>query len=216
MCAESPCGLVPDSETCGKLEEAHQLLETLGHVVEPWSWPPSADPVEAALLFWASELAAVIERRAAEIGQEPGDADLGPMVRWSVDRARRACAIDVVRARQEIRRMQVAMAKAMEGFDALLTPVLTEPPLEAGMAARSLAEDVEAWMKRAFQFAPYTEIFNVTGQPAMLLPLFSGSGGLPIGVQLAGRLGGDAKLLRLARQLEEAAPWRNRRPPEPA
>ena len=105
------------------------------------------------------------------------------------------------------------MAEAMEGFDVLLTPLLTEPPLETGLATRWLAEDVEGWMKRSLQFAPYTEMFNVTGQPAMSVPLFSGTGELPISMQFVGGLGRDGQLLRLARQLEVAAPWRERRPP---
>ena len=213
FCPESPRGLKPDQETRIRLEEATRLLLELGHAVVPWIWPVCPDPAEEALLFWSSELAAAIERRARELGREPGTAELGSLVRWSLEHARRARSTDVVRAREAIRRIQVAMAEAMEGFDVLLTPVLTEPPLESGMATRWLAGDVEEWMRRSLQFAPYTEMFNVTGQPAMSVPLFHGPGRLPIGMQFVGRLGRDGQLLRLARQLEETAPWQERRPP---
>ena len=214
FCAESPSGLKPDQEIRTRLEEAMELLVALGHDLVPWSWPTCPDPAEAAVLFWASELAVVIERRADELGREPGGAELGPLVRWSLEHARCARSADVVRGRENIRRIQIAMADATEGFDALLTPLLTEPPLETGMATRWQREDVEEWMKRSLQFAPYTEMFNVTGQPAMSVPLFSGTGGLPVGMQFVGRLGRDGQLLRLARQLEVAAPWQERKPPK--
>lgn len=212
FCPESPSGLKPDQETRVRLEDATQLLLELGHAVLPWNWPVCPDPAEGALLFWASELAASIERRAEELGREPGRAELGSLVRWSLEHARSARSTDVVHARAAIRQIQVAMSEAMEGFDILLTPVLTEPPLETGMATRWLAEDVEAWMKRSLQFAPYTEMFNVTGQPAMSVPLFHRPGRLPHGMQFVGRPGRDGQLLRLARQLEETAPWRERKP----
>ena len=74
----------------------------------------------------------------------------------------------------------------------------------------------DAWNERSARFAPYTETFNITGQPAMSVPLHEDADGLPVGMHLAGRVGEDALLLRLARQIEEAAPWIGRRPPDPS
>ena len=68
--------------------------------------------------------------------------------------------------------------------------------------------------RRSGEFTPYTAIFNVTGQPAISLPLFHGEDGLPLAVQLAGRPAGEAELLALAAQLEAARPWGGRRPAE--
>jgi amidase len=66
--------------------------------------------------------------------------------------------------------------------------------------------------RRSGEFTPFTAIFNVTGQPAMSLPLFHGEDGLPLAVQLAGRPGGEGELLALAAQVEAARPWAERRP----
>ncbi|MER8504649.1 amidase family protein [Mesorhizobium sp. M1142] len=67
--------------------------------------------------------------------------------------------------------------------------------------------DYEAWASRAYGFAPFTEIFNVTGQPAASLPLFPSKGGLPIGIQLIGRKNEDHRLLRVSFDLEQATAW---------
>ena len=107
--------------------------------------------------------------------------------------------------------------KAREEADAVdrSVPLAGEPPLETGLLAAFVEEGLEAWNQRSWRFAPYTEPFNVTGQPAMSVPLHQGIDGLPIGMHFVGCVGEDARLLRLARQLEEAAPWARRRPPDP-
>jgi amidase len=75
---------------------------------------------------------------------------------------------------------------------------------------RTAAEEIA---KTLFDWLPYTPIFNLTGQPAMSVPLYWTPDGLPVGVQFAARFGDDATLFRLAGQLEAAQPWSARRPP---
>jgi Asp-tRNA(Asn)/Glu-tRNA(Gln) amidotransferase A subunit family amidase len=99
-------------------------------------------------------------------------------------------------------------------FDVWLSPTLAEPPPPLGtFDVRST--DGPAMFRRASEFVPFTPLFNVTGQPAISLPLAWSEAGLPIGVQLAARFGDEATLLRLAARLEEARPWSERRPPIP-
>ena len=112
-----------------------------------------------------------------------------------------------------MRTLQMRMAEAIDDIDVLLTPVTSEPPLKTGVLTACMERSVECWAERAYRFAPYTEPFNVTGQPAMSVPLHQGEDGLPMGMQFAGKVGEDPRLLRLGRQLEEAAPWFLRRPP---
>ncbi len=94
-----------------------------------------------------------------------------------------------------------------DGFDVLVTPTLATPAPRIGYLT-----DPETARIRLLQTMPFTAQFNVTGQPAVSLPLHWSSEGLPIGIQFAARCAGEDVLLRLAAQLEEAAPWRDWRP----
>ena len=214
--ATAPSGRAPTAGIAAKIESTAQLLEDLGHRVRPWAWPVAEDACDAAFVFWAGELAAVVADRAEALGRAPCDGELGPLVARSVAEAARMDATRVMRARSAMRTLQVRMAEAMAGVDVLLTPVTGEPPPLTGALRASMEKGLDAWNERSARFAPYTETFNVTGQPAMSVPLHEGADGLPVGMHFAGRVGEDALLLRLARQLEEAAPWAGRRPPDPA
>jgi amidase len=95
-----------------------------------------------------------------------------------------------------------------EGHDVLLTPVLNGPPPPLGWLS-----DPEQGLDRVIGLLQYTAQFNVTGQPAVSLPLHWTDSGLPVGLQFVAPYGREDVLVRLAAQLEEAAPWRDRRPP---
>lgn len=209
----SPSGRTPTAEITAKVEATARLLAESGHTVRPWRWPIADDACDAASVFWSGELAAAVADRAAKIGRAPRNADLGPLVAWSLSEAVRLNAIDVSRARRTMREWQIRMARAMADLDVLLTPVIAEPPLKTGVLTACMEEGPEVWNERAWRFAPYTEPFNVTGQPAMSVPLHQSEDGLPIGMHFAGKVGEDRRLLRLARELEETAPWIGRRPP---
>jgi amidase len=96
-------------------------------------------------------------------------------------------------------------------LDAVLTPTVAMLPRPVGWFDAD--GDPAADFERQKQFTPYTAIYNTTGQPAISLPLYESSEGLPIGMMLVGRPGGEAPLLALAAQLEAALPWAHRRPP---
>ncbi len=96
------------------------------------------------------------------------------------------------------------------GFDAVLTPALAKPPVPIGW----IFEPDDPWeqFRRGGEFTPFTPVLNVTGQPAISVPMGFTEGGLPLGIQLIGRPAGEAALLRLAAQLETARPWADLRP----
>jgi amidase len=100
-------------------------------------------------------------------------------------------------------------------FDAVLTPVLAQRPLPIGEVHGQGADPWDHY-QRSGNFAPYTAVLNVTGQPAISVPLYQGEDGLPTAVQLIGPPAREEVLLQLAAQLETALPWADRRPPLPA
>jgi len=96
-------------------------------------------------------------------------------------------------------------------LDVVLLPTLARRPLRIG-ELDTTSEDPAAAFRLSGQFTPHTALFNVSGQPAISLPLFQGEDGLPLAVQLAGPPAGEATLLSLAAQLEQERPWAHRRP----
>jgi amidase len=103
------------------------------------------------------------------------------------------------------------VARFLTQYDVWLTPVLAEPPLPLGSFDARSGDPLHG-LRRAVAFVPYTPICNVTGQPAMSVPLFWNDEGLPIGTHFAGRFGEESTLFRFAAQLEAARPWMIRRP----
>jgi amidase len=100
---------------------------------------------------------------------------------------------------------------ALDAVDVVVTPALAQRPLPIG-TLNPCADDPWDEFRRSGQFTPYTAVANVTGLPAIALPLFTGDDGLPTAVQLVGRPVDEATLLSLGAQLEQARPWADRRP----
>jgi Asp-tRNA(Asn)/Glu-tRNA(Gln) amidotransferase A subunit family amidase len=103
------------------------------------------------------------------------------------------------------------MAAFHTQYDVLLTPALAMLPPQLGWIDMMM-DDVNEYWRRVFTFSPFTVWFNLTGQPAIVLPLGQTAGGLPVAVQLVARYGDEATLFRLAAQLEQARPWFPRTP----
>jgi Asp-tRNA(Asn)/Glu-tRNA(Gln) amidotransferase A subunit family amidase len=103
------------------------------------------------------------------------------------------------------------VSRFFERYDVLLTPTMATPPLPLGALSAS-SSDLEQYVQNLLLTVGFTQIFNVTGHPAMSVPLFWNGAGLPIGTQFTGRFGDEATLFQLASQLEQARPWFDRRP----
>jgi len=190
------------------------MLEGLGHRVEA-GFPDALADREAARQFgalWATNMAVAIRRFGEALGRELSADDVEP-VNWDLaDRARHLTAVDhaVALAAGHAFRRRVQQWWA-DGWDLLLTPTLAEPPLPIGTLAND-ESDPSAPMRRAGEFCPFTPPFNMSGQPAISLPLHWNEAGLPIGVQLVAAYGREDVLIRVSGQLETAHPWSNRHP----
>jgi len=211
-----PGEIAPTHPDCrAAAESAARLLESLGHAVEP-SHPGALDEVEVGRHFsmmYATHVARMVDVLGELTGASFGPDDLDPL-NWALTELGRACTAQQYLATVDwlhgyTRRMAGWWAS---GFDLLLTPTLPQPPPPLGTFTPVREDPVAAGM-RAAQFAGFTSPFNMTGQPAISLPLEWNDEGLPIGIQLAAAYGREDLLIRVAAQLEQARPWAERRPP---
>ncbi len=148
-----------------------------------------------------------------ELGKKIGQTDLEPITWASYQAGLKRTGAGYLIAVEEIQRFsrKVALWYQEGGYDLLLTPTMAIPPTLLG-AFQFKTEDPTSWLRAANDFVAFTRIQNMTGQPAMSVPLYWNEDNIPIGVQFAGRFGDEATLFRLAAQLEKAKPWADRRP----
>ncbi len=208
----TPSGRPIDPEIESALHDLAKQLEDLGHDVfeatidVDWRQLYAAQSVVSSASA-AANLAHMIER----VGREPKEDELESLTWAGIRHGRKQDGESVMRAWGTMRLLTRKIVAAHDGFDVLLTPVLgTDPPKvghidPVGLAPREVG-------KRQARVFPFTPPCNFTGQPAISLPLAWSEAGLPIGMQFAARYADEATLFRLAAQLEEARPWKNRRP----
>ena len=201
-----------DPECARGATEAAQVLSALGHDVEkieaPWI---GQDLLETFVLAFGTPISLGIFFGGMVTGREPTEELVEPLSWTMYQGIRERSALDYLLARTQLGAVSRTIIALWETYDVVLTPALAQRPLPIG-AIDACSDDPWEDFRRSGEFTPYTAIFNVTGQPALSLPLFHGDDGLPTGVQLAGRPAGEATLLSLAAQLEAARPWADRRP----
>jgi amidase len=207
----APGGLRPHPEIGAAVEATAQLLARAGHAVREFEFPESADIGEPALVIWLTAIAEEIDFYRGRVGRPPAPEELEALTWAAVATAERCTALDYARARRALTAAARDMAGLFTRFDVLLTPATADLPVRIGQIdGRTAAFDLDRWNADSYGYAPYTEIFNATGQPAVSLPLGMSQSGLPIGVQLAAPLGKDAGLLALAAWFEREVPWAGR------
>ncbi len=195
------------------VEDAARLCESLGHVVEAAA-PDLNGPeiMHAQGIVISANIAATIDEIAAALGRKAEPADVERATWYRIETARRTDAPAYARAINVLHMVGRRLAAFMQGYDVILQPVATEPPLRLGILDMD-REDSPALLRELFAYIPYTGIYNITGQPSASIPLYWNAGGLPIGTMFTTRFGDEATLLRLAAQLEHARPWKDRFPP---
>jgi len=192
-----------DPDCVAAWEEASALLASLGHEVEDVDLPFPEEAVPSFLALWFT-MAAFTPIPPDQEGE------LLPLTQWLRAQGRAISAPDIF-FHQAILQGSVRPAMtAMNAYDAILTPTVAMPPRPVGWFDE--VEPAENFIRQT-QFTPWTALFNLSGQPAVSVPLHWTDAGLPIGVMLAGRMGEEGTLISLSAQLEAARPWRDRHPP---
>ena len=190
--------------------DAALLLEGLGHEVEevrpPWRQPGLLELFTHA---FGPAICSSIAAAAMLHGRAPREEDMEP-VSWALwTLCREIDAVQAVIAGYRLQALGRAVTTWAAPYDALLTPALAQPPPPIG-ELDPCGPDPLGTFERSGHFTPYTAISNVTGSPAISLPLYTHDDGLPLAVQLIGRPAQEGALLALAAQLEAAAPWADR------
>jgi amidase len=216
LMTRAPGATVPVHADCVAAAEATaRALVGLGHAVEP-AFPTAMDDPDAVIDF-AVVVTSWVVRDLEHWSQRSGrpiNADTVErhnLTLYEMGRVQTAHGYiqAVERLQMHARNMLLWWAS---GFDLLITPTMAEPPARLGEFTPT-AEDPARGFTRSVPFAIFTSPFNISGQPAISLPLSWNAAGLPVGVQLAAAYGREDLLIRVAAQLEEAMPWRHRLPP---
>jgi amidase len=195
------------------VRDAAQLLSELGHdvaeVAAPWG--EDDDLLQIFTMVFGTPIAMGMFFGGMVTGREPTEELVEPLS-WTIwNGIRERTALDYLLARTQLTGISRGIISLWESYDVVLTPGLAERPVRIG-EIDACSDDPWEDFRRSGRFTPYTAIFNVTGQPAISVPLFQGDDGLPTSIQLAGRPADEGALLSLAAQLEAARPWADRRP----
>ena len=191
------------------------LLASLGHeIVE------AAPEINIMKLMrcWADVVASgtalTVESAERAMGRKVADHELEGVTWGALEHAKTVRGADYLAGINTVHAMGRRMARFLAGYDVLLTPTLGEPPAKVGRfkpVSRDFL-DYRLGPNGVLPYSPFTALFNATGQPAISLPLHWTPDGLPVGVHFAAKFGEDALLLKLAAELEQAAPWFDKRP----
>ena len=193
-----------DPECLRAYEDAAALLAALGHDVEDVPAPLAPDAVPVFETCWAV-------LTALSVVPPEDEHLLRPLTRWLSERGRAVSGPEFGLAIGELRRVAAGALTALAPYDAVLTPTLASPPLPVGAIRND--DDPAADFEAQKAFTPWTSAWNVTGMPAISLPLHWTPDGLPVGVMIAARPAEEELLLSLSAQVEAAAPCHDRRPP---
>jgi len=206
--------LHPDCENAVK--DAARICETQGHIVEEvvpgdLSYP---DLFKTFGKIFTCLTGQFISYWETELGKSLVKEQLEPITWITYQAGLKRTGGDYLGALESIQRFSRKLARWQDegGYDMILSPTVRIPPAKLG-SFRSVPDDPMRWAKMSNTLSALTYIYNITGQPAMTVPLFWNEENLPIGVQFAGRFGDEATLFRLAAQLEQARPWADKKPP---
>lgn len=209
---KSPYGDAIDPEIAAAVRDVAALLGRLGHDVEERAPVLAADPAAVMATIVGANTALSVRMAEQRFGRAMTDKDFEILTLAMAHNAQQTNAADYVAAELAAFQISRALAEFLATCDIFLSPTLCMPPLHLG-ELNSMSQDLSQIAPTLRRYMPGTAMFNMSGQPAMSVPLAWSSAGLPLGMMFAGRFGDEATLLRLAAQLEQERPWRAKRPP---
>lgn len=214
--AAAPNGVPVDDACVTATRETAKLLESLGHTV--FETPALSDEgyIDNFIRIWITGVAGNVRAAAAQRGRPIEASELEPLTAQMVEMAAAVSGAEYLEALEYLRGLTRRVVSMWSEIDVLLTPTLAKPAIEIGALRPKDGEPPIQMLNNAAEWVPFTPVWNVTGQPAISLPLHHsesmGTAGLPVGIQLVGPPAGEELLISLSAQLEEARPWADRRP----
>jgi amidase len=210
----TPDGTPGHRDCVAALDDAVRLLDSLGHDLVEADLPGLGWEVGGAVgTVFNAAVAWMVAHWSRVLGRSPGPDDLEPVTRVFLEAGRQTSAADYLLALQDLQAFARTVARFLTSYDCWLTPTMATPPAPLGTIVSTPEQPYLALERGAPTVAYPALVANVTGNPAMSLPLWWNGEGLPVGVHVLGRYGDEATLFRLAGQLEAARPWAGRLPP---
>lgn len=199
-------------EVTAATHAAAKLCKDLGHKVEEAMPPVQQEQMSGAFMaLWTGGLAMQIDLIAGMTGKKPGPKTLEGLTLGLYEAGQKVTAGQYLTAVLHLQTLARHVAAWHERYDVWLTPTLASPPIPIGTIDFSERDPMKS-IGPIIDYVPFTGLQNVTGQPAINLPLHMTADGLPVGIQFVGRQGAEALLLQLARTIEKAVPWKHRHP----
>ena len=207
-----PFGYLIEQDSKDALNKTVKLLTALGHIVE-LAQPklPLEQMFKGMGVATSSSMLNAVKTRELKLGRAAREDEFESLVWGHLQKAKTFTAQQMLNARAAFDQGGQAFDHFFNDYDLMLTPVTTGPPPKIGEL--TLNQPYESFVKVVLKASPLCALFNMTGLPAMSVPLHWNKDGLPIGVQFAASFGAENELLALASQLEQAAPWADKRPP---
>jgi len=204
-------GFEADTEVASAVNATAKLLESLGHTITgTTTWPTSASFMDDFLAFWSLGALNDITEMSKLINKTPDDTLFEPFSLRMAENGRKMTPAEIGAVQQRLIAAATAYDTWIKGFDVVISPVFRSPPSPLGYLRGDVPFDT--LRERLINQVGYTLIHNVSGAPAMSLPLGWSSNGLPIGIQFSGANGSERMLLELAYEIEAAQPWLGKRP----
>jgi amidase len=208
----SPYGEAIDPEVAAAVREVAAMLEKLGHHVEESAPKLPADPAVVMMAIVSANTALTVRQAEQRFGRAMTDKDFEILTLAMAQNAQQTSATDYVAAQFAAYQISRALSDFMATCDVILAPTLCAPPLRLG-ELNSMSQDLSHIGPALRRYMPGTSMFNISGQPAMSVPLAWSESGLPLGMMFAARFGDEGTLFRLAAQLEQERPWKAKLPP---